>query len=146
MAARHRPFRESKVEKDRREAKEREEELASKALTRPMELRSARPAATSMEFVLTSMTPGASGLVSAEELSRISLEFATKVEEAKILWDMIQTAPHELCLATERPAKFNKAVEVMKQMAQDAHAASQAREQMVQEPLAASQPVPKQPG
>ena len=38
MAARHRPFRESKVEKDRREAKEREEEklaLSKKALTQP---------------------------------------------------------------------------------------------------------------
>ena len=69
--------------------------------------------------------------------------FATKVEEAKILWDMLQTAPHELCLATERPAKFSKAVEVMKQMAQDAHAVRQAAKQMVQESLAASQ-VPKQ--
>ena len=105
-----------------------------------------RPAATTMEFVLTSTPPGAPGLVSAEELSRISLEFATKVEEAKVLWDMLNTAPRELYLATEPPAEFSKAAEVMKQMAQDAHAASQAREQMVQEPLAASQPVPKQPG
>ena len=79
-------------------------QLASKALTRPMKLRSKRPVATSMEFVLTSTTPGASGLVSAEELSRISLEFATKVEEVKILWDMLQTAPQELLFATEPPA------------------------------------------
>ena len=81
-------------------------QLASKAVTRPMELRSARPAATSMEFVLTSTTLGVSVLVSAEELSRISLEFATKVEEVKILWDMLQTAPHELLLATEPLQSF----------------------------------------
>ena len=104
-----------------------------------------RPAATTMEFVLTSTTPGAPGLVSAEELSRISLEFATKVEEAKVLWDMLNTAPRELYLATEPPAEFSKAVEVMKQMAQSARAASQAVKKMVQESLSASQSVPKQP-
>ena len=98
-----------------------------------------------MEFVLTSTTPGAPGLVSAEELSRISLEFATKVEEAKVLWDMLNTAPRELYRATEPPAEFSKAVEVMKQMAQSARAASQAVKKMVQESLSASQSVPKQP-
>ena len=49
----------------------------------------------------------------------------------------------ELLLATEPPAEFSKAVEVMKQMAQGAIAASQAK-QMDQESLAASQ-LPKQP-
>ena len=106
-----------------------EVQLASKALTRPMELRSAGPAATSMEFVLTSTTPGASGLVSsAKEISRIALEFATKVEEHKILWNVLQKSPEEL-LRAEPPAEFFKAVEAMKQMVQESLAASQVPKQ-----------------
>ena len=109
MAARHRPFRESKVEKDRREAKEREEEklaLSKKALTQPYNVYDewdkykkdynvkipAGPAA-SMEFVLTSTTPGASGkeLVSSAEELRIELEdFAKKVEDIKTLWNVLR--------------------------------------------------------
>ena len=91
-----------------------------------MELRSAGPAATSMEFVLTSTTPGAARLVSsAEEMSRrIALEFATKVEELKVLWNALQKSPEEL-LRAEPPAEFIKAVEVMKQMVQESLAASQ---------------------
>ena len=53
------------------------EKLASKAVTQPMELRSApdQQVASSMEFVLTNTTPGASGkeLVSSAEESRIAL-------------------------------------------------------------------------
>ena len=144
MAARRRALGESKMLKDLREAEEElkmlkdlrdaEEELkglkmlkdrkdreaklalSEKALTRPKpELQSAGPAASNMEFVLTSTTPGASGkklVSSAEEISRIALEFATKVEDLKILWDVLSTSPEEAS------AEFIKAVEVMKQMLQ----------------------------
>ena len=97
MAARHRPFRDSKVEKDRREAKEREELALQKALTQQRLESSTRvwelfqklypdvpagPAASITEVVLTSTTPGASGkeLVSSAEKSRIALvDVATKI-------------------------------------------------------------------
>ena len=67
-----------------------------------------------MEFVLTAnTTPGAFGkelVSSAEEISRIALEFATKVEDLNILWNVLQKSPEE------PSAEFIKAVEVMKQM------------------------------
>ena len=91
-------------------------ELRSAALTQPMELRSAGPAAaSSMEFVLTNTTPGASGkeLVSSAEELRIALEdFAKKVEDIKTLWNVLRNSPEEQHIAY-------MAVEAMKQRFQE---------------------------
>ena len=81
-----------------------------------------------MEFVLTSTTPEASRkelVSSAEEISRIALEFATKVEDLKILWNVLQTESPEELLRAEPSAEFIKAVEAMKQMLQESLAVSQ---------------------
>ena len=100
--------------KEARDEEREAQKLASKALTQPMELRSAAltqlmelrfagPAvASSMEFVLTSTTPGASGkeLMSSAEESRIALEdFAKKIEDLKTLWNVLQKSPEEQHIA-----------------------------------------------